>query len=166
MMTGAAATPRAVAARSARVSRVAVRSTRSFVSVSPRRVLYSERTGTKACEKAPSANRRRSRLGMRNATKNASVARPAPNSLAIRTSRTNPRMRDTSVMLLTVASAFSKFMRELQLSRTENLAPAREYDYNCALSFGVPHGEYQGRSQGRPAGREAAQAQREQTRGP
>jgi hypothetical protein len=50
---------------------------------------------------------------MRKATKKASVARPAPNSLAIRTSRTNPRMRDTSVKLLTVASAFSRFMRGL-----------------------------------------------------
>ena len=80
---------------------------------SPRRVRYSDRTGTKACEKAPSANSRRSRLGMRKATKNASVAAPAPNSLAITTSRTNPRTRDTSVMLLTVASALSRFMREL-----------------------------------------------------
>src|SRR6267154_2781191 len=52
-MSVAAATPSAVAARSTRVSRVAVRSTRSFVSESPRRVLYSESTGTKACEKAP-----------------------------------------------------------------------------------------------------------------
>ncbi len=113
MTTGAAATPSAVAARSARVNSVAARSTSSLVSESPRRVLYSERTGTKACENAPSANRRRSRLGMRKATKKASVARPAPNSLAITTSRMNPRMRDTSVMLLTVASAFSRFMRRL-----------------------------------------------------
>jgi len=50
---------------------------------------------------------------MRKATKNASVATPAPNSLAISTSLMNPRMRDTSVMLLTVASALSRFMREL-----------------------------------------------------
>src|SRR5438270_215427 len=55
MMSGAAATPSALAARSARVNRVAVRSTSSLVSESPRRVLYSESTGTKACENAPSA---------------------------------------------------------------------------------------------------------------
>jgi hypothetical protein len=50
---------------------------------------------------------------MRKATKNASVATPAPNSRAISTSLMNPRMRDTSVMLITVASALSRFMREL-----------------------------------------------------
>jgi hypothetical protein len=35
--------------------------------------LYSARMGTKACENAPSANRRRSRLGMRKAMLKASV---------------------------------------------------------------------------------------------
>jgi hypothetical protein len=48
MTIGAAATPSTVAARRARVSRVAVRSANSFVSESPRRVLYSDSTGTKA----------------------------------------------------------------------------------------------------------------------
>lgn len=46
---------------------------------------------------------------MRNATKNASVATPAPNILAMIRSRTNPRMRETSVMLLTVASTLRRF---------------------------------------------------------
>src|SRR6266568_4510218 len=160
-MAGAAATPSAVATRSASASSVAVRSASSLVAESPRRFLYSASKGTKACEKAPSANSRRSRLGMRKATKNASVAAPAPNSLAITTSRTNPRTRDTSVMLLTVASAFSRFMRELQLSPAENLAPACATDYNCALSFRDGHGEYEGRAQGGPSIRNAAQAQRE-----
>ena len=50
---------------------------------------------------------------MRKATKNASVAMPAPNSRAINTSLTNPRMRDTSVMLLTVASALNRFIGRL-----------------------------------------------------
>ena len=85
---------------------------------SPRRFLYSARIGTKACENAPSANRRRSRLGILNATKNASVAMPAPNTRAITASRTKPRMRETSVMLLTVASALSRFMVWLCKART------------------------------------------------
>lgn len=51
------------------------------------RVRYSEMTGTKDWENAPSANRRRSRLGIRKATKNASVPMPAPPSVAMKTSR-------------------------------------------------------------------------------
>ena len=47
---------------------------------------------------------------MRNATKKASVAIPAPKILAINTSRKKPRMRETKVMLLIVASALSRFM--------------------------------------------------------
>ena len=41
--------------------------------------LYSETTGTNACENAPSANSRRMKLGILNATRNASMSRPAPN---------------------------------------------------------------------------------------
>src|SRR5690348_14492864 len=80
------------------------------VSASVRRFLYSPSIGTNACENAPSANRRRNRLGMRKATKNASVAAPAPKTQATSISRTNPRIRETRVMLLTVASALSRFM--------------------------------------------------------
>jgi hypothetical protein len=49
---------------------------------------------------------------MRNATKNASVAIPTPKIRAISTSLTNPRMRETSVMPLTVASVLRRFMVE------------------------------------------------------
>src|SRR5690606_15495077 len=66
--------------------------------------------GTNACENAPSANMRRSRLGRRNATKKASVIIPAPKARAMTKSRTKPRMRDRSVMPLTVASARSRFI--------------------------------------------------------
>ena len=41
--------------------------------------LYSETTGTKAWENAPSANSRRMKFGILNATRNASISRPAPN---------------------------------------------------------------------------------------
>ena len=54
-------------------------------------------TGTKAWLKAPSANSRRNRLGMRNATLNASVNALAPKVEAINNSRTSPVMREASV---------------------------------------------------------------------
>jgi hypothetical protein len=60
----------------------------ALVSCTPVRFLASARIGTKACENAPSANRRRSRLGILKATKNASVISPAPKMRAIRKSRT------------------------------------------------------------------------------
>src|SRR5579885_1936374 len=58
---------------------------------------------TKPCEKEPSANRRRKKLGMRKATKNASAYRPAPNCPAMTMSRTKPKTRDTSVIEPVVA---------------------------------------------------------------
>ena len=71
-----------------RKSTVPIASSSPRVSSDVWRLLYSESTGTKACEKAPSANRRLSRFGMRNATKKASAARPAPNTRAMKKSRT------------------------------------------------------------------------------
>jgi hypothetical protein len=46
--------------------------------------------GTKACENAPSANRRRSRFGIRKATTKASIAAPAPKRIASSVSRDEP----------------------------------------------------------------------------
>src|SRR3546814_5698649 len=56
------------------------------------------------------SNSLRSRLGMRKATQKASVSGPAPNELAIRTSRIRPVMRENSVKLLMVAADLSKLM--------------------------------------------------------
>ncbi len=70
----------------------------------------SARIGTKACENAPSANSRRSRFGMRNATLNASVHALAPKAAAISSSRTRPVMREASVSRETVDAARSRFM--------------------------------------------------------
>jgi hypothetical protein len=81
----------------------------SFVAASPCFPRYSPSTGTNAWEKAPSAKRRRSRLGIRNATKKASVAIPAPNITAMIVSRTKPVIRDSNVMPLTEAAALSRF---------------------------------------------------------
>src|SRR5207342_3664615 len=93
----------------------------ALVAASPPRFLYSARMGTKACEKAPSPNRRRSRLGMRKATKKASVSSPAPKMRAIKKSRMNPKTRLTVVKLLTVARARRRFMIKFApFSRTLN----------------------------------------------
>ena len=43
-----------------------------------RLVRYSDNTGTKACEKAPSANKRRKKLGILKATKKASASACEP----------------------------------------------------------------------------------------
>ena len=64
----------------------------------PRRLFARRRevlvnVGTNAALIAPSANRSRSRLGMRNATLYASMAAPAPKNEATTCSRTTPRMR-------------------------------------------------------------------------
>ena len=64
----------------------------------PRRLFARRReslgeVGTNAALIAPSANRSRSRLGMRNATLYASMAAPAPKKAATTCSRTTPRMR-------------------------------------------------------------------------
>src|SRR5688572_19850352 len=61
------------------------------------RVLYSDNTGTKACEKAPSANNRRRKLGILKATKNASAAAPSPNIAAKTVSLQRPRIRENNV---------------------------------------------------------------------
>ena len=91
-------------------SRVATRSTRDLAAASPCLFLYSPRMGTKACEKAPSANRRRSRFGSLKATMKASVIMPAPKMRAMTKSRTKPRTLETRVMPLTVARDLSRFI--------------------------------------------------------
>ena len=80
--------PSAAVSSSARKSTVDTLSTSDRVASGDSRLRTSARIGTKACENAPSANSRRSRLGMRKATKNASVARPAPKTRAMKKSRT------------------------------------------------------------------------------
>lgn len=66
--------------------------------------------GTKAALNAPSANRRRKRLGNLKATKNASATVPAPTNPAIRMSRAKPVIRLSMVKLPMVAMARSRLM--------------------------------------------------------
>src|SRR5690606_10166881 len=78
----------------------AVRATSSRSSSCERVSRTSVNTGTNASENEPSANRRRRKFGIRNATQNASVIAFAPNTVAITISRTRPNTRDTRVMPL------------------------------------------------------------------
>ena len=94
---GAAATPMTQVMISAQTSTVAIWSTIWRVASSPSFSRTPASTGTKAWLKAPSANRRRSRLGMRKATLKASVSALAPKVEATSSSRTRPVMREASV---------------------------------------------------------------------
>ena len=64
--------------------------------------LVSAKIGKKACEKAPSANKRLKKFGILNATKNASVNSLAPKSLPITKSLIRPNIRDTKVIAETM----------------------------------------------------------------
>ena len=90
---GAASMPRTETAQSA--TAVAPATARSILRkpARPSCVREEVNTGMNAVESAPSARRRRRRLGMRKATKKASVTGPAPKARATTMSRTNPRMR-------------------------------------------------------------------------
>ena len=107
---GAASTPMAVTMSSANISIPATCCTNSCVSAGDFFCRYSAKIGTKACENAPSAKIRRSRLGRRKATTNASIAMPAPKIRASTASRTKPSTRDSMVMLPIFANALRRFM--------------------------------------------------------
>ncbi len=107
---GAATMPISVTSIKAAVNSRATRSSSVRTSSSERLLRAAPRMGTKAWAKAPSANRRRSRLGMRKATQKASVMGPAPNARATRMSRIRPEMRDSKVKLLTVAAERNRLM--------------------------------------------------------
>src|SRR6476646_12190287 len=153
-MIDARAMPRSAVATSARESSVAVRSIRPRTSSGEALFFCSASTGTNACEKAPSANRRRSRFGRRKATKNASVARPAPNDRAMMKSRAKPRMRLTKVKPLTVTKARRRFMLEF-----------RPFQGSKPTGRNTFHGQYQVRAQARAPGAGAPRAQHEPAHG-
>src|SRR3546814_4184364 len=75
--------------------------------------------GTKATEKAPSANRRRKVLCRMKASWKASAASPAPSTRASSMSRTKPKMRLTSVKPPIVPT----FLTRLLMVRTCSPAP-------------------------------------------
>ena len=94
---GASSTPSTETSSSTPASAEATLSINARVGASPCSARVAASTGTKAWLKAPSANRRRKRLGMRNATLKASVRALAPNRAAIINSRTSPVTREAKV---------------------------------------------------------------------
>ena len=103
--------PTTVTATSTQASTVATASISWRVAASPALARPRASTGTKAWLKAPSANRRRSRLGMRKATLKASVKPLTPNTEAISRSRTRPVMREARVSRETVEAALNRLTR-------------------------------------------------------
>ena len=79
--TGAATTPTRVTTKSSSPNTPLTPATSSRTSPWLFRTLYSEITGTKACEKAPSAVSRRMKFGILNATRKASIRGPAPKEI-------------------------------------------------------------------------------------
>src|SRR4029453_10373623 len=76
-----------------------------------------ENKGTKAAEKAPSANRRRKKFGSLKATKKASARAPDPRTAESTASRTKPTTRLSSVKPPTVATARPRLICPLFLPR-------------------------------------------------
>lgn len=70
--------------------------------------LASDKIGMNACENAPSPNSLLKKLGMRKATRKASVNSLAPKNLAMKKSRTKPKIRDKKVMPVTILLDFKK----------------------------------------------------------
>src|SRR5436190_5567396 len=108
--TGAAAMPAMQVSTRAPSSTVATASISRRVASSPSAARTRASVGTKACEKAPSPNRRRSRFGMRKATLKASNDAPAPNTEETTMSRNSPETREASVNREIVEAARSRFM--------------------------------------------------------
>src|SRR5438552_9100556 len=177
---GAASTPSAEITSSTTASSAPTVPTRSRVASAPRCRLYSARMGTKACEKAPSANRRRRMFGRRNAASKASICSPAPIATALMLSRARPVIRDSSVIALTVDNAFSRFIdgrcdpdwtarREMaQLAcgaKVDSACENCEKRLLCPVFFchsrkpGIFDGQYRASQEARPAVGGDAQAQ-------
>ena len=104
-MSGENRTPRNETATS-RIDR-AVKAISASSSASSRVLFfrYSVKTGTKETVNDPSARSRRSRFGIRKATKKASVERPAPKRPATIMSRMNPKTRESIVAVPTTPAA-------------------------------------------------------------
>ena len=84
-----------------------------------------ENSGTKAAEKAPSANSRRKKFGSLNATMKASATAPEPSTADSTMSRTKPTTRLSSVKLPTVAMARPRLMLlSFSIVRTAGVPPA------------------------------------------
>src|SRR3990167_4564624 len=101
IITGAKIIPTRVKTNNARPSEPVMALIKRRISSDERVFWYSDKTGTKACEKAPSAKSRRMKLGMRKAMEKASNWAAAPKKCAVTISRMNPKTREIMVILTT-----------------------------------------------------------------
>ncbi len=127
MTTGAPTTPTRVTPNNTSPRLPATRSVSSFTSSGLRVALYSDSTGTKASEKAPSPKVRRPKLGILKAWVKASMTMPAPKYRASTMSRTKPRMRDMRVIPPTSEVAL-KSTRDMELRILRNGASYGRHD--------------------------------------
>ena len=90
---------------------------------------------TKAVDSAPSANRSRSRFGMRNAAVKASIMPPPPNNAAQISSRARPsnRLHITARPMIPAALVFSRSVR--RSGATESAATVEASDLELGLSL-------------------------------
>src|ERR1700689_886258 len=111
---GAESTPMRVIALNATAASVATLLASRQAEASFSRAAVRVNTVTKAVDSAPSANRSRSRFGMRTAMVNASMTRPPPNSAAKICSRASPstRLQSTASPTTPAALVFSLSARE------------------------------------------------------
>ena len=102
---------------------------------SPSRAMVLLKVVTKAVDSAPSANRSRSRFGMRNATVKASIALPPPNNAAQICSRARPskRLHITARPMIAAALVFSRSVR--MSGAIESAATVGESDLELELSL-------------------------------
>src|SRR5262245_43354039 len=135
--------------------------------VGPPRASVSVKTGMMAVDSAPSARSRRSRFGIRKATKNASVSGVAPKARASTMSRAYPRIRLPSVARPMVPTARTTPVRtpgSASLTRTNSLtAPDPDGNVVCRadahLQEASARGQYPIRDQADEAEREAPPAE-------
>ncbi len=85
--------PRTVSELMVSIASVVILLARRKADASPSRLIMRLKTVMNAVESAPSANRSRSRFGMRNAMVKASSSKAPPNSAAKTCSRANPNRR-------------------------------------------------------------------------
>ena len=93
-----------------RPNKVEILFIKDFNSIEEFFVLYSDNIGINACVNAPSAEILLSKFGILNATKNASLSKPAPKILAITVSLIKPRILDNVVIPPIPKNVFNKFI--------------------------------------------------------
>src|SRR5450830_1101291 len=131
---GAPSTPSTQVNTRAQASTVATWLITRRVASSPCCSLLAASAGMKAWLNAPSAKKRRNRLGMRNATLKASVIALAPKAEATSNSRTRPVIRDASVSSETVEAALKRVTHQVY---AQSKAPILDASWHLGYNRGL-----------------------------